>query len=82
MILSDKEFPLEVETQEKSDHALTFDVGSLIKKITICNLSEERRWHMIQRTPDSIIVFDVDEPQELGLINPLILPPDYREDEN
>ena len=67
--MSDKEFPLETI---KPDNKLTIDIGPLIKRVVIHNVSKYRKWHMIQRTPNEIIIYDTDNPGKQEMVDVLV----------
>ena len=71
--MSDYEFALEVEVEKsaKQEHKFSFMIGPLIKTITLINLDKYRRWHMIQRTPDEVIIYDVSNPGKQDTVDVL-----------
>ena len=71
--MSDYEFPLEVEVPKSTEqaHKLSLEIGPLIKFITLVNLDKYRRWHMIQRTPNEIIIYDVSNPGKQDTVDVL-----------
>ena len=71
--MSDYEFALEVEVPKSTEqaHILSLEIGPLIKTITLINLDKYRRWHMIQRTPDEVIIYDVANPGKQDTVDVL-----------
>lgn len=73
--MSDVVFPLDVDEKVK------IPMGSLIKYVIITNGSTQRKWQLVQRGDGVLNIRYMNRPERPRIVNPLISPLEYRDDE-